>query len=318
MDAVGRAWETCDRRDRPRQGLHHHHSAGREARRHHRERRRHERRHPRGLRDPLRHACAQALGELHLRRSARRADVDRRITSGRSKARTARSSVDTGFDQAAANERGRKIINPIDEGLRAIGIAPDKVDHVICTHMHWDHAGNYDLFPNARYHMQDCEMAYATGRCMCHQMLRIPFSESDVLGDGEQGVRRSRRIPRRRRRARARHHASITSAATRRGCMCVRVKTQARPCGARLGLLPPLFAYRRGPGVSDHLQRRRHARGLPDAEEARVVAPSRRARSRSRCAELYPAAKTGLEDWVVRLDVEPKVLRPAPRSLRRP
>jgi hypothetical protein len=47
--------------------------------------------------------------------------------------------------------------------------------------MHWDHAGNYDLFPNARYHIQDTEMAYATGRCMCHQMLRIPFSVSDVL-----------------------------------------------------------------------------------------------------------------------------------------
>jgi hypothetical protein len=46
--------------------------------------------------------------------------------------------------------------------------------------MHWDHPGNYDLFPQARYHIQDAEMAYATGRCMCHQMLRISFSESDV------------------------------------------------------------------------------------------------------------------------------------------
>ena len=34
--------------------------------------------------------------------------------------------------------------------------------------MHYDHFGNYDLFPHARYHLQDCEMAYATGRCMCH------------------------------------------------------------------------------------------------------------------------------------------------------
>ena len=66
------------------------------------------------------------------------------------------------------------------EGLKALGVEPDKVDHVIATHMHWDHAGNYDLFPNARYHIQDTEMAYATGRCMCHQMLRIPFSEGDV------------------------------------------------------------------------------------------------------------------------------------------
>ena len=84
---------------------------------------------------------------------------------------------DTGFDEHAAKERGRKIIKPIGEGLKAIGIEPDHVDHVIATHLHWDHAGNYDLFPNARYHLQDTEMAYATGRCMCHQMLRIPFSE---------------------------------------------------------------------------------------------------------------------------------------------
>src|SRR6476620_5440309 len=88
---------------------------------------------------------------------------------------------DTGFDDVAAKERALKIIHPVGEGLQALGVAPDKVDHVIATHMHWYHAGNYDLFPNARYHIQDVELAYATGRCMCHQMLRIPFSESDVL-----------------------------------------------------------------------------------------------------------------------------------------
>ena len=88
---------------------------------------------------------------------------------------------DTGFDEIAAKERARKIIHPVGQGLKALGLQPDRVEHVIATHMHWDHAGNYDLFPNARYHIQDTEMAYATGRCMCHQMLRIPFSESDVL-----------------------------------------------------------------------------------------------------------------------------------------
>jgi ribonuclease BN (tRNA processing enzyme) len=77
--------------------------------------------------------------------------------------------VDTGFDEAAAKERGRKITHPVGEGLKALGVEPDKVEHVIATHMHWDHAGNYDLFPKARYHIQDTEMEYATGRCMCHQ-----------------------------------------------------------------------------------------------------------------------------------------------------
>ena len=48
------------------------------------------------------------------------------------------------------------------------------VTDVIITHMHYDHAGNHGLFPNARYHLQDREMAYCTGRCMCHAGLRAP------------------------------------------------------------------------------------------------------------------------------------------------
>src|SRR5262245_44991736 len=59
---------------------------------------------------------------------------------------------DTGFDDAAAKERARKITHPVGEGLKAIGVQADKVDHVIATHMHWDHAGHYDMFHSARYH----------------------------------------------------------------------------------------------------------------------------------------------------------------------
>ena len=44
-----------------------------------------------------------------------------------------------------------------------------------------DHCGNHDAFPRARYHLQDIEMAYATGRCMCHPELKIPFEENDVV-----------------------------------------------------------------------------------------------------------------------------------------
>ena len=51
---------------------------------------------------------------------------------------------------------------------------------VILTHMHWDHAGNHDLLPNATYHVQDREMEYCTGRCMCHGILRHPFEVDDV------------------------------------------------------------------------------------------------------------------------------------------
>ncbi|OGB01287.1 MAG: MBL fold hydrolase [Burkholderiales bacterium RIFCSPHIGHO2_12_FULL_61_11] len=88
--------------------------------------------------------------------------------------------VDTGFDQEGAAKRGRVITNPIEKGLKAIGVDTGTVQDVILTHMHYDHAGNRELFPNARYHLQDREMAYCTGRCMCHPTLNHPFEAADV------------------------------------------------------------------------------------------------------------------------------------------
>jgi glyoxylase-like metal-dependent hydrolase (beta-lactamase superfamily II) len=88
--------------------------------------------------------------------------------------------VDTGFGEDAARKRGRQIIHPPAEGLKAIGLEPDLIEDVIVTHMHYDHAGNHQLFPNARYHIQDREMAYCTGRCMCHAALNAPFEAEDV------------------------------------------------------------------------------------------------------------------------------------------
>jgi glyoxylase-like metal-dependent hydrolase (beta-lactamase superfamily II) len=65
-------------------------------------------------------------------------------------------------------------------GVEAIGIDPLDVETVLNSHMHYDHAGNHDLFPNATYHIQDKEMAYCTGRCMCHRVLRSSF-EPDAI-----------------------------------------------------------------------------------------------------------------------------------------
>lgn len=88
--------------------------------------------------------------------------------------------VDTGFDKDAATRRGRQLLRPPSEGLKAIGLEPGRIEDVIITHMHYDHAGNHGLFPNARYHLQDREMAYCTGRCMCHEALRGAFEAEDV------------------------------------------------------------------------------------------------------------------------------------------
>jgi glyoxylase-like metal-dependent hydrolase (beta-lactamase superfamily II) len=89
--------------------------------------------------------------------------------------------LDTGFNTEAAKQRGREHLRCPGDGLKAIGIDPAGVEDVIISHMHYDHAGNHDLFPNARFHLQDSEMAYCTGRCMRHATLSHSFSPEDVV-----------------------------------------------------------------------------------------------------------------------------------------
>jgi len=88
--------------------------------------------------------------------------------------------VDTGFGARVGEKRGRTITNPVEDGLAAIGIRAPDVRNVIVTHMHYDHVGNDELFANATYHLQDDEMHYATGRCMCHSEISKAFEADDV------------------------------------------------------------------------------------------------------------------------------------------
>ncbi len=89
--------------------------------------------------------------------------------------------VDTGFSPESGAKRGRKTLIPVDQALAGLGVAVDSVRDVVITHLHYDHAGNLDLFPNARFPLQDREMSFATGRHMCFSCLRSPFELDDVL-----------------------------------------------------------------------------------------------------------------------------------------
>ena len=89
--------------------------------------------------------------------------------------------VDCGFGQEAATRRKRDLLRNPADALPLIGMDAGQVTDIILTHLHYDHAGNLDRFPNARFHLQDRDLSYATGRCMCHKALRQPFDVGDIL-----------------------------------------------------------------------------------------------------------------------------------------
>lgn len=47
-------------------------------------------------------------------------------------------------------------------GLAKFGVAPEDVDIVVLTHLHFDHVGNNELFPNATFIVQEDELPQAT------------------------------------------------------------------------------------------------------------------------------------------------------------
>ncbi|MEW6257373.1 MAG: N-acyl homoserine lactonase family protein [Pseudomonadota bacterium] len=89
--------------------------------------------------------------------------------------------IDTGFGPDAAERRGRSLLRTPLAALRLIQVEPQAVEDVILTHLHYDHAGSLDAFGRARFHVQDAESAFATGRCMCHASMRHPFEVEDVV-----------------------------------------------------------------------------------------------------------------------------------------
>lgn len=215
--------------------------------------------------------------------------------------------VDTGFDQRGADLRGRTITRPVAEGLEALGIARDTVEDVIVTHMHYDHVGNHGLLPNARFHLQDREMAYATGRCMCHKMTNHSFELEDV-------VRMVRRVYG----GRVRFHDGDAElfpgirlhlvGGHSRGLQCVSVKTARGPV-----VLASDTAH--------HFAHIRQARVFPTVDSVPDVLEGYETLKRlgggldrivpghdPLVTKLYPAASPATEGWIVRLDKAPNMI----------
>ena len=88
--------------------------------------------------------------------------------------------VDLGFTEPVGARRGRQFLRCPSKGLAEIGVDAAQVEHVILTHFHYDHVGNYALFPRATFYVQDDEMAFWTGRHAARSAFRHSVEVDDV------------------------------------------------------------------------------------------------------------------------------------------
>lgn len=212
--------------------------------------------------------------------------------------------VDTGFGEAAARQRGRTLLMRPAEGLALLGIDAATVKNVIITHLHYDHAGTLDDFPAATFHIQDAEPNYATGRCMCHAPLRLPYDVEDVVtfvrkvyagrvsfhdGQAQLAPGLSLHLV-------GGHTAGLQAVRvlTRRGWV-VLASDATHLYGNMMRGIPFPIVY----NVGDMLEGHRAVRALADSDDHVVPGHDPLVMKR------YPAPSAALEGKIVRLDVEP-------------
>lgn len=47
------------------------------------------------------------------------------------------------------------------DAIKSVGVTPEEIKYVVCSHLHFDHAGGMGYFPNASYIIQRAELHYA-------------------------------------------------------------------------------------------------------------------------------------------------------------
>ena len=88
--------------------------------------------------------------------------------------------VDTGFGAEDAARRQRRLLRSATQALALVGVDAATATDVVLTHLHYDHVGGIGQFPNARFHVQDREVAFATGRHMTRPALGHGYTGAHV------------------------------------------------------------------------------------------------------------------------------------------
>jgi len=89
--------------------------------------------------------------------------------------------IDTGMSAETAKRRGEDFARVPADAIGLLGLDPTKIEDIVLTHLHYDHAGTLSRYPNARFHVQETEMAYVSGPCMCSKLLRRGYEVDDVV-----------------------------------------------------------------------------------------------------------------------------------------
>lgn len=99
--------------------------------------------------------------------------------------------IDTGFSGEAATQRAIDDYRDPTALLAEVGIVPAEIGRIVVSHLHWDHFGVPERFPNARFVVQHDDVAYFSGAGATHPAGRLADPPS-IAALGE--LRRAGRV----------------------------------------------------------------------------------------------------------------------------
>lgn len=90
--------------------------------------------------------------------------------------------VDTGPPLEEGRRRHLDSVSDVSDRLRSRGVDPAHVELVVLTHLHWDHAANAGIFPNARFLAQRSEIEFFRSAVRTRPVVDRFFSHQAELG----------------------------------------------------------------------------------------------------------------------------------------